>query len=321
METKKHILVTGGAGYIGSVLTSYLLGKGYRVYAVDCLLDGGGSAILSNSYNGDFAHWGLTVNEMCSRDALHHFDIYAVVHLAALLRPTPGLEQEFKKENSGNTRAIYDAAAKAGIEKFVFASTYFNYGEQPDTILADETTEANPWDAYTESKVEDEQYIFSQMGKPDYTIAPIALRFAQAYGLSPSMRWDLLVNRFVRDAMTEGKIVVFEKDVIRAFVHVYDIARAIEYALRDWPNNRRGWGEIFNVGGEHYTKSEIATLVQQKSPHPVEVEYIDHKAANSMPGTRISFDKIQEKWGWQQHRNVLLSLGAMMRDGEKLGLF
>ncbi len=159
------------------------------------------------------------------------------------------------------------------------------------------------------------------MGKPGYTIAPIIFRFAQAYGLSPNMRWDLLINRFVRDAMTAGEIVVFEKDVTRAFVHVYDIARAIEYALRDWPNNRRGWGEILNAGGEHYTKDEIAKLVQRKSPEPVEIEYSNHKTTNSMPSTRISFDKIQEKWGWQQTRSVSLSLGAMMRNGSELGLF
>ncbi len=322
---KKHILITGGAGYIGSVLSSYLLGMGYLVTVVDCLLSGGSNAILSNSYNRNFTHWGLAVDGAAARNVLSLFEFDAVVHLAALLRPKPGLEQEFKKVNSGATKAIFDAAAKARVDKFIFASTYFNYGEQPSAIKATEEDKSNPWDAYTESKVEDEQYIFGQMGKPGFTIAPIALRFAQAYGLSPNMRWDLLINRFVRDAMTEGKIVVFEKDVVRAFVHVYDIAGAIACVIKDDPwifdSGGAPWGDVLNVGGEHFTKDEIAKLIQRKCHTPVEIEYNDHKTANSMPSTRVDFSKIQGRLGWKPIWSVERSIAMMMIDGRELGLF
>lgn len=323
MEMKKHILVTGGAGYIGSVLVGHLLGKGYQVTVVDCLLNGGGNAVLSNSYNESFTHWSLTVDEVYSRGVLPHFDFHAVVHLAALLRPKPGLEQEFKRINSKTTKSIFEAAAEAKIERFIFASTYFNYGKQPSNIIATERDKSNPWDAYTESKVEDEQYIFGMMGKPGYTIAPIALRFAQAYGLSPNMRWDLLINRFVRDAMVDKIITVFEKDVIRAFVHVHDIVRAIEYVIRDdpWISGGAPWGDILNVGGEHYTKDQIAKLIQQKCRKPVEIEYSDHKTTNSMPSTWIAFSKIQDRLNWRLIRSVEHSITAMMKDGSELGLF
>lgn len=314
---KKHILVTGGAGYIGSVLVGHLLNKGYQVTAIDALCRKSGLGLLAHCYNDNFAFYKRMVNtEVEENFAILGFD--AVVHLASLLRPRSGFELEFKEINFLATEATFMAAAQSGAERFIFASTYFNYGLQSG--VATEDSELNPFCPYTESKVEGEKYV---LGAKDCTIAPIVLRFAQAYGLSPSMRWDLLVNRFVRDALDgpNGKrIVVFEKNVVRALVHVHDVCRAIEYALKA-PLDKVA-GEVFNVGSNdaHYTKDEIAKTVASVGVNRVEIEYSNRKTTNSMPSTEVCFDKIQNVLGWKPRSGLPYNVMDMMQANRELEL-
>jgi nucleoside-diphosphate-sugar epimerase len=268
------VLVTGGAGYIGSVLTSHLLQVGHRVRVLDALMFGGES-LLGVYDHSDFEFVRADVREAEEvAPALEGVD--AVIHLAAIVgEPACRMYAELARTtNLDATISLVDQAKREGVSRFVFTSTCSNYGISDISILAGEEMPLNPISLYSETKVEAEKYV---VGAADDTFCASVLRLATAYGLSPRMRFDLLVNELVRDAVSRKWVVLYGPESWRPFVHVKDVARAFETVL-EAPGDVIS-GSTFNVGAdsENYQKVQLAELIKKHVPY-ADMEIMDRKS-------------------------------------------
>ena len=248
-----RILVTGGAGYIGCVLAPLLLESGYQVRVLDNLIYNG-TGLLPHFRNPSFDFVKGDIRDpQAVRDAVRDCDV--VIHLAAIVgfpacRKYPDLTQTVNVEG---TKVVAEAA---GRERLVlFASTGSNYGALEDEVCTEETP-LNPLSLYGKTKTAAEQYLLENCNT-------IAYRFATAFGISPRMRLDLLINDFVYAAVRVHHLVVYEANFMRSFVHVYDIARSILFAIE---NADRMQGEVYNVGSEsmNYSKAQVCEMIRRK---------------------------------------------------------
>jgi len=291
----KRILVTGGAGYIGSVLTRQLLEKGYTVRVLDNLMYGGEPIIdLLNCPNFEFVK-GDVRNEADVRKAMK--DIDAVAHLAAIVGDPACAKQPdlAKSTNLEGSKLLYNIANEAGVATFVFASTCSNYGkmEDPDAYVNEESKLA-PVSLYAETKVATEQYLLSQ--PKDNHCKPTCLRFSTVYGLSLRPRFDLTVNEFTKELALGRELLVFGEQFWRPYCHVYDLARSVVTVIES-PSEAVAF-DVFNVGdtSENYQKKMIVDEVMKVLPDS-KVKYV---SKNEDPRDyRVSFEKINNKLGFK----------------------
>lgn len=284
-----HVLVTGGAGYIGSALVGTLLAQQHRVTVVDDLRFGGDS-LLAYRHHPEFTLIHAPAAELPS-SAYARAD--GVVHLAALVG-FPACSEAGRDKvwhvNVETTERVMESASKAGVERLVYASTYSNYGISPNGQPVTEESPLYPQSLYAESKIAAERYLLGAIAASE--CAPIILRFATLFGVSPRTRFDLIVNQFVLDAMTAGEIVIYGVDQQRAFIHIRDVCRAIVLML-DTPRDIVV-GQIFNVGSEEFncTKTQVADLVRKHVPE-VKVRHIEARFDGDMRDIPVSFEKIR----------------------------
>ena len=294
------VLVTGGAGYIGSVLVSQLLEKGYKVRALDSLKFGG-DALYEVMLNPNFEFIkGDIRNTKDVETALK--DIDAVAHLAAIVGypACKKYSDEAHETNWNGSVALFEAAEKAGIKKFVFASTCSNYGKMPDPdSFVTETSELRPVSLYAELKVKFEKYILEE--RKNSKMCATSLRFSTVYGFSPRIRFDLTVNEFTRNATINGEQEIWGAQFWRPYCHVEDLARAVIVVLET--DNAKVKSEVFNVGStdENYNKGMIIEEVCKVVPN-VKVNYVD---MNEDPRDyRVNFDKIKSQLGYSITKKV-----------------
>jgi nucleoside-diphosphate-sugar epimerase len=293
------VLVTGGAGYLGSILCDQLTRAGHRVRAVDSLMHGGRSLLgLAGREGFEFLRGDLR-DPNTVRFALR--GAHAVVHLAAIVGD-PACAKQPELARAVNQTASLDllaAAREAGVERFVFASTCSNYGRMLDTsVLASEDHELRPVSLYAESKVAVERALLAE---PPAPMACTVLRLSTLYGLSPRMRFDLTVNEFTMELFVRRKLVVFGEQFWRPYVHVRDAARAFALALEAPPASVAG--QVFNVGDtkENYRKADLLELMSARIPD-ADVQRV-HKAEDPRD-YRVSFERIQERLGFSITRRV-----------------
>lgn len=294
------VLVTGGAGYIGSVLVRQLLEKGYKVRALDSLKFGG-DALYEVMLNPNFEFIkGDIRNTKDVETALK--DIDAVAHLAAIVGDPAckKFSDEAHETNWNGSVALFEAAEKAGIKKFVFASTCSNYGKMPDPdSFVTETSELRPVSLYAELKVKFEKYILEE--RKNSKMCATSLRFSTVYGFSPRIRFDLTVNEFTRNAIINGEQEIWGAQFWRPYCHVEDLARAVIVVLET--DNAKVKSEVFNVGStdENYNKGMIIEEVCKVVPN-VKVNYVD---MNEDPRDyRVNFDKIKSQLGYSITKKV-----------------
>jgi nucleoside-diphosphate-sugar epimerase len=276
-----RVLVTGGAGYIGSVLVPLLLEGGYHVRVLDNLMYTG-TGLLPYFRNRNFEFIKGDVRDAATlRDAVRGCDI--VVHLAAIVG-FPACRKEPQLAEEVNFVASQLLADIMGRDRLVlFGSTGSNYGAVTDQICTEETP-LNPLSLYAKTKAAAEKHLLEN-GKT------IAFRFATGFGLSPRMRLDLLVNDFVNTALKMRYLVVYESHFMRSFIHVTDMARAFLFAIE---NEQRMRGQIYNVGSEsmNYSKGQVCDLIRKK------VDYYLHCAdVGEDPDKRhyvVSYKKISD---------------------------
>ena len=301
----KHILITGGAGYIGSLLTSELLRLGYRVTALDSLLFGG-EAIVPFLHHPNFHFVKTDVTEpRAVKDALKEDwgKPDAVIHLAAIVG-FPACQAVGKqvawKYNVDSTKLVFEQATDLGVERFVFASTYSNYGLSADGKPVTEESPLNPQSLYAETKIAAEEFLLSQK---DSSTAPLLFRFATLYGLSPRTRFDLIVNQFVLEAFTKRVLIIYQRGYSRSFVHIRDVARGVIMGLEAEQSKIRG--QVFNLGTDNgnYSKDDIVALVRKRMPE-VEVEYKDLTFGGDMRDITVSFAKIKRVLGFDTTLDV-----------------
>lgn len=294
------VLVTGGAGYIGSVLVRQLLDKGYNVRAFDSLKFGGDALYdVMLHKNFEFIKGDVRNAEEVAQ-ALQGID--AVAHLAAIVGDPAckKFSDEAKETNWDGSVALFEAAEKAGVQRFVFASTCSNYGKMPDPdSFVTETSQLNPVSLYAELKVKFEKYILEE--RKDANISATALRFSTVYGFSPRIRFDLTVNEFTRNATINGEQEIWGAQFWRPYCHVDDLARAVVLVLESEDAKVRS--NVFNVGTteENYNKGMIIEEVCKVVPN-TKVNYVE---MNEDPRDyRVNFDKIKNELGYTITKTV-----------------
>jgi nucleoside-diphosphate-sugar epimerase len=297
--TDRHILITGGAGYIGSMLTSELLRANYRVTVLDSLLFGGESIVpFLHHPNFHFIKSDVTENRAV-RDAVKRDwqKPDAIVHLAAIVG-FPACQAVGKsvawKYNVEATKNVYGQASDLGVEKIVFASTYSNYGLSEDGKPVTEESSLNPQSLYAETKIASEDFLLSQK---DSSCAPLLFRFATLYGISPRTRFDLIVNQFVLEAFTRRELVIYQRGYSRSFVHIRDVVRGVIMGLE--ADKEKVRGQVFNLGTENgnYSKNEIVNFILKRMPETV-VEYKNLTFGGDMRDITVSFEKIKRVLGF-----------------------
>lgn len=280
-----NYLITGCAGYLGSLLCFQLVSEGHSVVGVDKLLHGGRSIIPLLGHArfrfviggiAEISTFGDEVNEHCT-----------VVHLAAIVGDPASrrLPAETRATNVDGTRTLFRLCRDRGVRKFVFVSTCSNYGVVPPGQLATEETVLRPLSLYAESKVQIEQELMDgALPGRDWTI----LRFATLYGLSPRPRFDLTVNDFTVKAITEGRLELYLPKSSRPYLHVADAANAIRFVTQSGTLTD---GEVFNVGNteENYQKTQIVDMIRAHVGDFI-VEEVSH--GHDPRDYRVSFEKI-----------------------------
>lgn len=252
MIRRMKVLVTGGAGYVGSVLVRQLLDNGHRVHVVDNLMFGG-QTLLPLFINPNFSFANV---DICDKEALavEMEGVEAVVHLAALVGYPlcKKLPQRAVQVNVDGTQNVIDTMPSDA--RLLYASTGSNYGEV--TGVCTENTPLNPLSLYGRVKTQAEEMCLARPNS-------IALRFATAYGLSPRPRLDLMINDFCWQAIHQRYLVVYEKHFRRTFIHVVDIARAIVHMMECFDELEH---TVFNVGHHslNFTKEDIVKLIKQR---------------------------------------------------------
>jgi nucleoside-diphosphate-sugar epimerase len=308
-----RVLVTGGAGYVGSSLVPRLLESGHQVRVLDSLRYGGDSLL------GIWAHpdFEFLLGDVRHRPTLREAvtDMDAVVHLAALVGdPACAREPTLAREiNLDASLALLEESRRAGVGRFVFASTCSNYGRMTNpNAYVDETSPLAPVSLYAETKVAVEQALL-EGGTNGLAATP--LRFATVFGVSPRMRFDLTVNEFTAELITHRRLKVFGEQFWRPYVHVRDAARGILRVL-EAPTADVG-SQVFNVGStdQNYQKRQLVELIR---PYALEadVEYV-HKAEDPRD-YRVSFAKITQRLGFRVSRSVpegIAEVAALLRAG------
>jgi nucleoside-diphosphate-sugar epimerase len=251
----KNVLVTGHRGYIGAVLLPELQAAGYQVSGIDC------GFYKGSYYLGEL----VSVNEQSrdirdlTEDDLAGFD--AVIHLAGLSNdPLSDFRPELTDEiNYQATVHLARLAKEAGVKRFLFASSCSVYGASDDALL-DEQAVFNPVTPYAVSKAESEEELTAMA---DQNFSPTFLRASTVYGLSPQIRFDLVINNLAAWAYATGKVQLKSDGLAwRPVVHVEDIAGAYLAVLEADPGTTHC--EAFNVGSttENYTVLELAEKVR-----------------------------------------------------------
>lgn len=285
----KNILLIGGAGYVGTVLASHFLKKGYKVTVLDNFVYQNQFAIQPYVGDPDYRiFYGDINNTGLLKEASK--GITDVILLAGLVGDpiTKKYPEESAKINEKGVKNCMDFFNGIGLDKLVFISTCSNYGLIKENELADESFELSPLSLYAKAKVSNEHYLLEKKGKTDYT--GVILRFATAFGLSPRMRFDLSISEFVRDVYFGEELIIYDEHTWRPYCHVRDFARLLDLVI-DAEKTKVNY-QIFNAGGDinNFTKKMIIDEILKHIPEGK----IRFGANGSDPRNyRVSFAKVK----------------------------
>ena len=292
----RRILVTGHHGYIGSVLARLLCEAGYDVVGLD------NDLFLNSRFVGQVAKVPSLLRDLRDIAAVDLEGFQAVLHLAALSNdPLGDLNPELTyKINHEASMQLARLAKKAGVCRFLFSSSCSMYGAAGPDML-DEDAPFNPVTPYAESKVLVERQL---TGLADQNFSPVFLRNTTAYGVSPFMRFDIVLNNLVAWAYTTGKVLIQSDGTPwRPLIHVEDICRAF-IAVLEAPREAIH-NQAFNVGitEENYQVRDLAKIVQEAVPE-CRVEF-SLKGGPDPRSYRVDFSKIKNALpGFQPKWNV-----------------
>ncbi|MFN8643953.1 MAG: NAD(P)-dependent oxidoreductase [Candidatus Binatia bacterium] len=301
------VLVTGGAGYVGSHLTRKLLARGHRVRVLDNFVYGRQGL----DEVGDHPGLELQTGDICDdRDlarALRGVD--AVVALAAIVGDAAcDLDPDRTMAiNYASTRQLLAACQAAKVARLVFASSCSVYGANGDDLIH-ERSQLNPVSLYARTRIMSEEILLDQQD-----VDVIVLRLATVCGVSARMRFDLMVNTMTACATAQGAIRVSGAKQWRPHLHVQDAAEAFLLGV-EAPSPRE---KIFNVGSDdqNYTVGEVAELVAKHHPG-TRIEYAPN--GHDLRSYRVTFDRIRTALGFQATRSVetaIAEVGGLMTSG------
>jgi nucleoside-diphosphate-sugar epimerase len=309
-----RILITGGAGYLGSTLAPQLLSNGHQVRVVDRLMYGGRSLLGVWSHpQFEFLSGDICKPEITSR-AVDSVD--AVVHLAAVVGDPACARHpaDAKSTNLDASLSLIEQCKSVGVKRLIFASTCSNYGKMRDASqYVNESSELQPISLYAETKVAVEKALLDPSKTAN--LCATSLRFATIYGVAPRMRFDLTVNEFTMEMLTKNRLVVFGEQFWRPYVHVRDAARAISLVLEQPPEMMKN--AVFNVGdtNQNFRKIDLVELIKPYAPNAI-VEFV--KKEEDPRDYRVSFAKIRSLLGFESSRSVkegIHEVAQLVRDG------
>lgn len=292
-----RILVTGCGGYIGSLVTRKLLAKNYEVVGLD-----NGYRNLDNLLEVIPNHnFTLHKGDVLNKDLINGLsrDVDFIIHLAGyvgepLCKQQPQLAWEI---NTTGTKNCLDSYAKV-----IFASTGSVYGEL--NSVCTEKSNTNPVSLYAKAKLESENSI-RQLKPQNHVI----YRFATAYGLSPNLRLDLLINDLTYQACKNKTITLFQADFKRTFCHVDDIASSLVYAVDNFDKMK---GETYNVGTEegNWTKREVGEYLKKRIG--CSVFYGDGYKDPDVRNYHCDFSKINNT-GWKANYTISQGIDELIK--------
>ena len=298
--TLKHIVITGGAGFIGSLLTGELLRLGIKVTILDDLLFGGESLLAYLAHpNFHFSKSNVLEPRVIRSNLRADWEKPdAVVHLAAIVG-FPACQavgrQVAWRYNVEATERVFEQALALGIRRMVYASTYSNYGLSPDGKPVTEDSPLTPQSLYAETKIAAEHFLLAQT---DSLCAPLIFRFATLYGISPRTRFDLIINQFVLEAYTRRELLIYQRGYSRSFIHIRDAIRGLILGLQ--ASDEKAHFQTYNMGSEqgNYTKDQIVEFVLKRLPETV-ITYKDMTFGGDMRDISVSYEKIRHALGFQ----------------------
>jgi nucleoside-diphosphate-sugar epimerase len=295
MTVNRRVLVTGGAGYVGSRVVAHLLKTGYSVTAFDKLIYGAEALLPFHDHEGFRLIRGDVRDSNAVSAAL--IGAHAVVHFAAIVgEPACSTDPEQSWSiNVEGSKTVLAAAHAAKTARLVFVSTCSNYGVARPGELAVEDSPLNALSDYARAKVECEKLVMAAPPPPAATV----LRFGTICGLSGRMRFDLLVSEMAKKCARGEKIDIFAPDAWRPFLHIVDAARAIEHILRSSPNQTAR--RVFNVVGENYQKRGLAELARRHYP---DVEIIVTDKNPDLRDYRVDSTRITQEIGFSPLHTV-----------------
>jgi nucleoside-diphosphate-sugar epimerase len=302
-----RVLITGGAGYLGSILCEHLLDAGHQVTVVDRLMYGEQSLyhLCANS-RFDFV-FGDARDEALLTDLVKRADV--LIPLAAIVG-APACDRDPDLATSVNFEAVRLLdRLRSSSQLIVYPNTNSGYGTRSGELYCTEDTPLEPISVYGRTKVQAEQALLQGTNV-------IALRLATVFGTSPRMRLDLLVNHFVYAAVSDGYIVLFEKDFKRNFVHIRDVADCFLHAI---DHSAAMTGQPYNVGldAANCSKEELAIQIKEYLPS----FYIHCSEVGSDPDKRnyvVSSQKLRDA-GFEARRSLDSGIRELMKTYQLLG--
>jgi nucleoside-diphosphate-sugar epimerase len=320
MVTFEKVLITGGAGYLGSVIVDKLLSVGYRVIVLDKLLFNQ-TSLLQYTSNPNFKFiYGDVRNEELLEKLCNEVDI--IIPLAAIVGfPACASDPQLAKEINFNQ--IFNIVKFAKDKKILYPNTNSGYGIGEGQTECTEESPLNPISVYGQTKCDAENFLRANT-------SAITFRLATVFGVSSRMRTDLLVNDFVYKAITDKYIVVFEKLFKRNFIHIEDVASAFLFMLQNYDKYK---GEVFNLGlsDANLSKQELLEKIQSHVKD-FAVSYNDYYEDPDKRDYIVSNEKV-EATGWKPewdldmgikqlimgYQMIVPKMGAEFRNGFPLG--
>jgi nucleoside-diphosphate-sugar epimerase len=287
-----RVLVTGGAGYLGSIICEHFLNRGHEVTVVDNLMYGQ-QGLFHFCANPKFEFvWGDVRDEKLMRDLIRNAD--AVIPLAAVVG-APACDRDPWLARSVNFDAVRLLnRLRSPSQLVIYPTTNSGYGTQSGSVFCTEETPLEPISLYGQTKVEAENELLNSPNS-------ITFRLATVFGMSPRLRLDLLVNHFVYVALKDGYITIFEKDFKRNYIHIRDVADCFLYGLE---HGKEMSGKPYNVGLDkaNLSKAELAMKVKEYVPN----FYIHYSEVGSDPDKRnyiVSNERLR-KAGFEARRSL-----------------
>ena len=295
----KKIVILGGSGYVGSVITKFFLDNKINVINLDNLIYGQNNNFsFSKNKNYKFIKYDLR-NKKFNSEILKYAD--AVVILASLVGDpiSNKYKNETKKINIIATKKFIEKSIKYNVKKIFFVSTCSNYGLIKNNMPAKENHKLNPLSPYAKSKVEIEKFLIKK-NREKIESKIFILRFATAFGFSERMRFDLTVNEFIKTIMQNKKLIIYDENTWRPYCHVSDFAKLIHIIFKS--KIKKNF-DILNVGENknNATKLTILKKILKHLPYKnIEFKKIGKDKRNYI----VNFDKIKKIYNFRCSMNI-----------------